>query len=84
MLKGFNTDVDHGGISYHIQTEDWGMEKSVLLSRVFQNGAVIKSIRTSYADILPKSPSPPVRMLQVALEEQHKQVIKMLVAGKLL
>ncbi len=52
MEKGFNSDLTVSGVIYHIQTEDWGFENPFLVTRVYQSGAVIDSIKTPYSDVL--------------------------------
>jgi len=84
MQKGFNTDVEWGGTTYHIQSEDWGFENPFLVSRVFSNGAVVKNIKTSYRDILKPSALRDQRAVRLALIEQHQSILDQLVSGKLL
>lgn len=55
MLKGFNSDISVKGETYHVQTEDWGQENPFIVTRVFKSGAVIKTFKTPYKDILPNS-----------------------------
>ena len=47
MITGFNTDIEHGGVTYHVQTEDKGLETPLILSLVYVGGAIIASKRTS-------------------------------------
>jgi hypothetical protein len=85
--KGFNSDVVFKGMNFHVQTEDWGRENPYLVSRVYQNGAVIKSIKTSYAEVL--GPSRFVRVsgdsqaIRLALREQHQRILDLLLSGQL-
>ncbi len=51
MIRGENSDLFISGHKIHIQTEDWGPEKQVLLSRVFKNGSVFKTFKLSYDKI---------------------------------
>lgn len=72
MVIGFNTDIKHKGIVFHIQTEprkDAGIETTV-----YMRGAVIHSTRTSYQDLL-NSPNYSDEKLKRMLEDQHRQVI---------
>ena len=34
MITGFNTDVPYDGVTYHVQTEDKGLETPLILSLV--------------------------------------------------
>jgi hypothetical protein len=82
--KGFNSDVNWLGTQYHVQTEDWGYENPFLVSRVFHNGAVLKSIKTSYTEVLPRGPRTEAKAIRLAMKIQHQQILDLLVSGKLL
>lgn len=82
--KGYNSDVLIGGLSYHIQTEDWGYSNPFFVSRVFCNGAVVKSVKTSYASVLPEGPSSDRQAIRYALRFQHEQILDLLISGQLL
>ena len=84
VQKGFNSDVAWAGASYHVQTEDWGSSNPYLVSRVFQNGAVVKSINTAYAEILGNGPAIPATAIRLAMKIQHQQILDLLLSGKLI
>ncbi len=84
MEKGFNSDVSCLGSQFHVQTEDWGHQNPYLMSRVFQNGAVVKSIKTSYEEVLPQGPASSAGTIRLAMKIQHQQILDLLVSGKLL
>lgn len=84
MEKGFNSDIAWSGTQYHVQTEDWGFENPYLVSRVFHNGAVVKSIKTSYAEVLPRGPRAEVKAIRLAMKIQHQEILDLLLSGKLL
>jgi hypothetical protein len=80
MVTGFNTDIKHNGVVYHIQTEprkDAGIETTV-----YVRGAVIHSLKTSYQDFL-NSPDYSDERLKRLLEDQHRQVIARIRAGEI-
>ena len=52
MITGFNTDIKHGGVTYHVQTEDKGLETPLILSLVYVGGAIIASKRSLYNDLI--------------------------------
>jgi hypothetical protein len=81
--KGFNSDITWMGNQYHVQTEDWGRENPFLVSRVFRNGAVLRSIKTSYEEVLPKGPRTEANAIRLAMKIQHQQILDLLVSGKL-
>lgn len=82
MEKGFNSDVTSNGVTYHIQTEDWGRENPFLVSRVFRNGAVIKTIKTSYMEAMKSGPTSQSESIRLAMREQHHQILDLIYSGQ--
>jgi hypothetical protein len=83
MQKGFNSDIQVKGQSYHVQTEDWGQENPYLVSRIFKNGAVIKTIKTSHTEAVRGGSIRTVDALQFALKTQHNLVLEQLLTGQI-
>lgn len=85
--KGFNSDVIFKGMNFHVQTEDWGAQNPYLVSRVYQNGAVIRSVKTPYSDVLGSGlfNRPPIdpQAIRLALREQHQKILDLLLSGQL-
>ena len=81
MHKGFNSDITVRGQKFHIQTEDWGAQNPFVVSRIFSNGAVLKTIKTPYENILKTGPRSEDEAIKLALQKQHHQVIERLMAG---
>ena len=52
MITGFNTDIPHAGVTYHVQTEDKGLDTPLILSLVYVGGAISASKRTNYDDLI--------------------------------
>lgn len=82
--KGYNSDIVVNGVTYHIQTEDWGRSNPYFVSRVFSNGAVVKSVKTAYSTVLPKGPTFDTQAVRFALRCQHEQILDLLVSGQLI
>ena len=72
IVAGENSDLFINGSQIHIQTEDWGSEKKILMSRVFKNGSVFKTFRLGYEKI-EKSESDKIR--REALLKFHQTII---------
>ncbi|MEN0059845.1 MAG: hypothetical protein AAGB31_13475 [Bdellovibrio sp.] len=81
MQKGFNSDISVRGHKYHIQTEDWGLQNPFLVSRIFSNGAVLKTIKTPYESVLQVGSTRSEEAIKLALRRQHSTIIDTLMAG---
>jgi len=80
MVMGFNTDIKHDGVVYHIQTEprkDAGIDTTV-----YTRGAVIHKYKSSYQDLL-DSPDYSDEKLKRRLEEQHRLIIARIRGGEI-
>ena len=71
-VKGENSDLFIKGHNIHVQTEDWGPEKAVMISRVFKNGSVHKTFKLPYEKI-EKAELESQR--KKAVDRLHQQVI---------
>lgn len=83
MQKGFNSDITVRGQKFHVQTEDWGQRNPFVVSRIFCNGAVIKTIKTSYEIILQAGALREEESIKHALRRQHTDILDVLMAGKM-
>jgi hypothetical protein len=81
--NGFNSDVIVQGQTYHVQTEDWGGETRLVVTKVFRDGAVVKSTKTSYSEILRSSHGDFVQALRLGMREQHQRILDLLQADRL-
>jgi len=81
VITGYNTDVEHDAIVYHVQTEDTGAQAAEIISHVFVGGAILASKRTSYRDLLAHDPDDD--MLRKRLERQHKLICAAVHAGRI-
>jgi hypothetical protein len=80
MVMGFNTDIKHEGVVYHIQTEprkDAGIDTTV-----YTKGAIIHKYKTSYQDLL-DAPDFSDEKLKHRLEEQHRLIISRIRGGEI-
>ncbi|KYG68832.1 hypothetical protein AZI87_06275 [Bdellovibrio bacteriovorus] len=81
VQKGFNSDITVRGQKYHVQTEDWGLQNPFLVSRIFCNGAVMKTIKTPYDSVLRTGSNQSEEAIKLALRRQHSTIIDTLMAG---
>jgi hypothetical protein len=77
MEKGYNSDITFKGESYHVQTEDWGTHNPFVVSKIFRNGAVLKTFKTPY-----KIPVQNFNLKSV-IKNQHNQILDLLASGQL-
>jgi hypothetical protein len=81
VITGFNTDIEHSGTVYHVQTEDKGLDAPVILSLIYVGGAIIASKRTPYDDLVAAGFKPQV--LAERLQRQHKLICAAISAGRI-
>ena len=80
MIPGLNTDVRYKGKTFHIQTEDSGLENPVLITHVFLGGTILGSEKQSYQEALGRDDlEGHVRELMRA---QHRAMYKALLDGR--
>lgn len=75
MSSGFNTDIQMGSQTFHVQTEDRGPASSLIDTAIYLMGMVIHRRSTSYESIA-KSPEFTAEALKHRVEEQHRAVIQ--------
>lgn len=81
VITGYNTDIEFEGITYHVQTEDKGLAKPVILSLVYDRGTILASKRLPYDDLLDEGLDEEV--LAARLHRQHKLICAAIQAGRI-
>lgn len=81
MITGFNTDIEHQGVTYHVQTEDKGVATPLILSLVYDRGTILASKRSPYNDLL--VPTFDEKALSERLQNQHKIICAAVRAGRI-
>jgi hypothetical protein len=79
MLSGFNTNVRHRSILFHVQSEDSGRNHPHVITHLYHGGTILASEKTSYADQIEATDLPAV--VKALMERQHKAVLRRLVSG---
>ncbi len=82
MSAGFNTDVQVGEHTFHVQTEDRGPNPCVIDTAVYQRGRVLFRRSTNYEHFANSSEFD-AEDLRERVEEQHRCVIEDLRCGEL-
>jgi hypothetical protein len=80
VITGFNTDVEYGGVTYHIQTEDKGLDTPIILSLVYDRGTILAAKRQPYDDLLETGFDE--RLLTDRLTKQHKTICAAIKKGR--
>jgi hypothetical protein len=81
VITGFNTDVEHDGVVYHVQTEDKGLDSPLILSLVYSGGAILASKRSRYEDLIEAGFNEAT--LAQRLKRQHRLICAAINAGRL-
>ena len=81
MITGFNTDIEHNGVIYHVQTEDKGLDSPIILSLVYAGGTILASKRSPYEDLIAEGFSDEV--LAERLKRQHRLICAAIHSGRI-
>ena len=73
MVTGFNTDVQHDGKVFHVQTEDKGVENPLIETLIYVGGEILAARRSSYADLLAGGADE--KRIAGRIESQHNRMI---------
>jgi hypothetical protein len=81
VITGFNTDIEHDGVIYHVQTEDKGLDSPIILSLVYAGGTILASKRSPYEDLIASGFSDEV--LAERLKRQHRLICAAIHSGRI-
>jgi len=81
VITGFNTDIEHEGVVYHVQTEDKGLDSPIILSLVYVGGTILASKRSPYEDLIASGFSDEV--LAERLKRQHRLICAAINSGRI-
>ena len=81
MITGYNTDIEFDGITYHVQTEDKGLSRPIILSLVYDRGTILASKRLPYDDLLEGDLDE--ELLAARLQRQHRLICAAIQAGRI-
>jgi hypothetical protein len=76
MLSGFNTNIRHRGVLFHVQSEDSGREHPHIITHLYHGGTILHSERSSYADRLGAQDL--TALVRQLMEAQHRAVVQRL------
>jgi hypothetical protein len=73
-MSGYNTDIEHNGLMFHVQTQDQGMSAQYVESIVYKSGKVLASRRTYYTNFLNNAALKDT--IGKIIAEQHEGILK--------
>jgi hypothetical protein len=73
-MPGYNTDIEHKDMIFHVQTQDQGTSAQYVESIVYTSGKVLASRRTYYTKFL-NSPTLHDKISEI-IDEQHDGILK--------
>ena len=79
MIIGLNEDIVYKGIVFHIQTEDRGLQRAILVSTLFYKGMILLEERYDYSKILNEPDLS--QKLQQLKSELHERLKNNLLSG---
>lgn len=81
MITGFNTDVEYNGKTYHVQTEDKGLDTPFILTLVYDRGTILARKQQHYDDLFTNGFSEGA--LAERLQRQHNLICAAVNAGRI-
>jgi hypothetical protein len=81
VIAGFNTDIELGGIVYHVQTEDKGAPANMIMTLVYDKGTILASKRSKYDDLAEADRTE--NEISDRLSKQHKLMCAAVKAGRI-
>ncbi len=81
MLSGYNTNISHRDVQFHVQTEDSGRAHPHLITHLYYGGTILASEKRSYAELL-EAPDLNEKLKEL-MEVQHLAMVERLRRGSL-
>lgn len=73
MLPGYNHNIMHKGITFHVQTEDNGVDNPHIMTHLFIGGNILATKKTNYMDIIKVDGLD--KIVADIMKEQHKKMV---------
>ncbi len=82
MSNGFNTDVEHRGRVYHVQTENAKRRGQAVETLIFEQGRILVRMTASWQEVAARADLPKADLRQ-AVELQHWELVRKIHRGML-
>jgi len=79
MLSGFNTNVRHKGVLFHVQTEDSGRDHPHVITHLFHGGNILASEKQGYEHLLEEQDLE--SQVKRLMDSQHGAMLEQLRSG---
>lgn len=80
VQAGFNHNIRYKNILFHVQTEDYGQQKHVVVTQLFYGGTIVGKTQTDYQEFIGLSDMG--EQVLDMMKVQHTKMLKDLVNGK--
>lgn len=80
MVTGYNENVVFQGRTYHIQTEDYGMEQALVTSLVYESGRIVTKREINYQRFLDRPNLN--QIVSTVVKRLHHEMVEDLLVGK--
>jgi hypothetical protein len=80
MITGYNTDVSHSDVVFHVQTEDKGLNVASIESLVYVGGQILGKRTTSYKSVIDHGEGK--KSIVELMDRQHRLMIAEIRNGK--
>ncbi len=81
VLTGYNTDIEHEGVTYHVQTEDKGRSNPFIETLIYAKGEILHSRRTGYHEMLAQGADDAA--ISQLMDRQHRTMVEVIRRGRL-
>jgi hypothetical protein len=83
MLSGFNTNIRHRAVLFHVQTEDSGRAHPHIISHLYYGGTILATEKNGYGELLAGEHEDDAieKGVKKRMQEQHKDMLRELRRG---
>lgn len=81
VLTGYNTDIEHDGVTYHVQTEDKGRLNPFIETLIYARGEILHSRRTGYREMVANGTQDAA--ISQLMDRQHRTMVEVIRRGRL-
>lgn len=80
-MAGFNTEIEHKGTRFHVQTQDLGYPSNCIETTIYKSGRALTARKTFYTSMLGQPDSK--EKIHLLIKDQHERICSEIRQGKL-